>query len=67
MEVGQFVEIEQVDREFFEKPCFGIAFGGGKHLVAFADPPDNKLAGMIAWVWAGSREIGDEPSRKGGK
>lgn len=85
LEVSQFVDVEEVGREFFEKPYFvvpendaqaqafavvrkalqstnkaalgKIAFGGREHLVAVAVPPDNKLAGMMAYTLRYAEEL----------
>jgi len=85
LEVSQFVDGEEIDREFFEKPYFvvpendaqaqafavvrralqttnkaalgKIAFGGREHLVAVAAPPDNKLAGMMAYTLRYAEEL----------
>lgn len=87
LEVAQFVDVDEIDREYFEKPYFvvpendaqaqafavvrkalqstkkaalgKIAFGGREHLVAVAAPPDNKLAGMMAYTIRFAEELRD--------
>jgi DNA end-binding protein Ku len=87
LEVKQFVDEDELDPEFFEKPYFvvpendvqteafavvrkalqatkkvglgKIAFGGREHLVAIAAPPDDKLAGMMAYTMRYAEELRD--------
>ena len=87
LEVTQFVDEDELDPEFFERPYFvvpendvqaeafavvrkalqatkkaglgKIAFGGREHLVALSVPPDDKLAGMMAYTMRYAEELRD--------
>jgi DNA end-binding protein Ku len=87
LEVTQFVDIDEIDPAFFEKPYFvvpendvqaeafavvrkalqstkkvalgKIAFGGREHLVAISAPPDDKEAGMMAYIMRYAEELRD--------
>jgi DNA end-binding protein Ku len=68
LEVTQFVDMDELDPEFFEKPYFvvpendvqgKIAFGGREHLVGLSAPADDKLPGMMAYTMRYPEELRD--------
>lgn len=87
LEVQQFVNVEDLDPEYFEKPYFvlpendaqaeafavvrealreskkaalgKIAMAGREHVVAIAPPPNQKLAGMMAYTLRYAEELRD--------